>query len=416
MNPDNPWFLFLLCSVIGLYLLETVSVLLNLKHLSQPLPEDFKDVFDEAAFAKSQAYSRESARHDLIASGVRLAVFLVFWLAGGFPWLQSVVAGVTVSPIYQGLLGISLLHLGSSLISLPFTCYDTFKIEAKYGFNKTTPAVFIADQIKGLVLGAVIGLPVLALLLWLFGTFPGAWLWAWLAVTVLVLALQYIAPRYLMPLFNKFTPLEDGPLKTAIQSLSGTCAFPVKELFVIDGSRRSTKGNAFFAGFGKNKRIALYDTLIEKHPQSELLAVLAHEIGHFKRGHIVQRLWVAVVQLAVIFLLMGTVLSHPGLHAAFGLAHPVLWLGFVFFMILFEPVQTVLGILSGLWSRKHEYEADAYAAGATGGPADMTAALKRLARDTLSNLTPHPLTVFLHYSHPPMIQRLAALRKLETIP
>jgi STE24 endopeptidase len=416
MNPDNPWFLFLLCSVIGLYLLETVSVLLNLKHLSQPLPEDFKDVFDEAAFAKSQAYSRESARHDLIASGVRLAVFLVFWLAGGFPWLQSVVAGVTVSPIYQGLLGISLLHLGSSLISLPFTCYDTFKIEAKYGFNKTTPAVFIADQIKGLVLGAVIGLPVLALLLWLFGTFPGAWLWAWLAVTVLVLALQYIAPRYLMPLFNKFTPLEDGPLKTAIQSLSGTCAFPVKELFVIDGSRRSTKGNAFFAGFGKNKRIALYDTLIEKHPQPELLAVLAHEIGHFKRGHIVQRLWVAVVQLAVIFLLMGTVLSHPGLHAAFGLAHPVLWLGFVFFMILFEPVQTVLGILSGLWSRKHEYEADAYAAGATGGPADMTAALKRLARDTLSNLTPHPLTVFLHYSHPPMIQRLAALRKLETIP
>ena len=416
MSPDNPWFLFLLCSVIGLYLLETVSVLLNLKHLSQPLPEDFKDVFDEAAFAKSQAYSRESARHDLIASGVRLAVFLGFWLEGGFPWLQSVVAGVTASPIYQGLLGISLLHLGSSLISLPFTCYDTFKIEAKYGFNKTTPAVFIADQIKGLVLGAVIGLPVLALLLWLFGTFPGAWLWAWLAVTVLVLALQYIAPRYLMPLFNKFTPLEDGPLKTAIQTLSGTCAFPVKELFVIDGSRRSTKGNAFFAGFGKNKRIALYDTLIEKHPPPELLAVLAHEIGHFKRGHIVQRLWVAVVQLAVIFLLMGTVLSHPGLHAAFGLSRPVLWLGFVFFMILFEPVQTVLGILSGLWSRKHEYEADAYAAGATGGPADMTAALKRLARDTLSNLTPHPLTVFLHYSHPPMIQRLAALRKLETTP
>ena len=416
MTPDNPWFLFLLCSVLGLYLLETVSVLLNLKHLSQPLPEDFKDVFDEAAFAKSQAYSRESARHDLIAGGVRLAVFLAFWLGGGFPWLQAVVAGITASPIYQGLLGISLLHLGSSLISLPFTCYDTFKIEAKYGFNKTTPAVFIADQIKGLALGAVIGLPVLALLLWLFGTFPGAWLWAWLAVTVLVLALQYIAPRYLMPLFNKFTPLEDGPLKTAIQTLSGTCAFPVKELFVIDGSRRSTKGNAFFAGFGKNKRIALYDTLIEKHPQPELLAVLAHEIGHSKRGHIVQRLIVAVVQLAVIFLLMGTVLSHPGLHAAFGLSSPVLWLGFVFFMILFEPVQTVLGILSGLWSRKHEYEADAYAAGATGGPADMTAALKRLARDTLSNLTPHPLTVFLHYSHPPMIQRLAALRKLTITP
>jgi STE24 endopeptidase len=254
-------------------------------------------------------------------------------------------------------------------------------------------------------------LPVLALLLWLFGTFPGAWLWAWLAVTVLVLALQYLAPRYLMPIFNKFTPLEDGSLKTAIHALSEKCAFPVKELFVIDGSRRSTKGNAFFAGFGNNKRIALYDTLIEKHPQPELLAVLAHEIGHYKRGHIVQRLIVAVLQLAVLFLLMGTVLGNAGLHAAFGLPAPVLWLGFVFFTILFEPAQTVLGILSGLWSRKHEYEADAYAAGATGGAADMIAALKRLARDTLSNLTPHPLTVFLHYSHPPMVQRLAALRK-----
>ena len=412
MTPENPWFLFLLCSVIGLQLLETVSVQLNLKHLSQPLPDEFHEVFSAEDFAKSQAYSRESARHDLIASGVRLAIFLTFWLAGGFAWMQSFVSGFTSSPIFQGLLGISLLHLAGTLLSLPFSWYDTFHIEAKYGFNKTTPGVFIADQIKGLVLGALIGLPVLALLLWLFGTFPGAWLWAWLAVTVLVLALQYIAPRYLMPLFNKFTPLEDGPLKTAIQSLSEKCTFPVKELFVIDGSRRSTKGNAFFAGFGNNKRIALYDTLIEKHPEPELLAVLAHEIGHFKRGHIGQRLVVAVIQLAVIFLLMGTVLGNPGLHAAFGLSHPVLWLGFVFFMILFEPVQTILGILSGLWSRKHEYEADAYAAAATGGPADMTAALKRLARDTLSNLTPHPLTVFLHYSHPPMIQRLAALRRL----
>jgi len=412
MTADNPWFLFLLCSVLGLYVLEVVSVVLNIRHLRQPLPDEFSDVFDAEAFARSQAYSRESARHDLIAGGVRLAVFVIFWLAGGFAWLQALVGGVTASPILQGLLGIGLLQAGGALLSLPFEWHDTFKIEAKYGFNKTTPGVFFADRLKGLALGGAIGLPVLALLLWLFGTFPAAWVWAWLAVTVLVLTLQYVAPRYLMPLFNKFTPLEDGALKSAIHGLAETCAFPVKELFVIDGSRRSTKGNAFFAGFGQHKHIALYDTLIEKHPQPELLAVLAHEIGHFKRGHIVQRLVLAVVQLAVIFLLMGTVLAHPGLHAAFGLDRPVLWLGVVFFMILFEPVQTVLGVLSGLWSRKHEYEADAYAAGATGGPAAMSAALKRLARDSLSNLTPHPLTVFLHYSHPPMIQRLEALRKL----
>ena len=412
MTLDNPWFIFLLVSVTGLFLLEVVSVLLNVKHLRQPLPVDFEDVFDAETVARSQAYSRESARHQVVAAGVRLAVFLGFWLAGGFVWLEGWVSGLVVSPIGQGLLGLSLLHVAGTLLSLPFDWHDTFKIEAKYGFNKTTPSVFLADLVKGLALGALIGLPVLAVLLWLFGTFPGAWLWAWLVVTVLVLVLQYVAPRYLMPLFNTFTPLADGPLKSAIYGLSERCAFPVKEVFVIDGSRRSTKGNAFFAGFGRNKRIALYDTLIEKHSQPELLAVLAHEIGHCKRGHIVQRLAVSVVQLALIFLMMGTVLSHPGLHAAFGLSQPVLWLGFVFFSILFEPAQTVMGILSGLWSRKHEYEADAYAAGATGGPADMTAALKRLARDSLSNLTPHPLTVFLHYSHPPMIQRLAALRAL----
>jgi len=412
MTPDNPWFVILLCSVTGLFLLEMVSVILNLRHLSQPLPAEFADVFDAATFEKSQAYSRESSRFGLIEGGVRLAAFLVFWLAGGFPWLESIVGGLTRSPILQGLAGISLLHLASSLIGLPFDWYDTFKIEAKYGFNKTTPSVFVVDRLKGLALGAGLGLPLLALLLWMFGAFPNAWLWAWLAVTVVVLALQYVAPRYLMPLFNKFTPLEDGPLKSAIQALADRCSFPVQELFVIDGSRRSTKGNAFFAGFGRHKRIALFDTLIEKHSQPELLAVLAHEIGHFKRGHIIQRLVLAVVQLAGLFLLMGSVLKNPGLHAAFGLERPVLWLGFVFFMILFEPVQTVIGVLTGLWSRKHEYEADAYASAATGGPADMISALKRLARDSLSNLTPHPLAVFLHYSHPPMIERLAALRRL----
>ncbi len=412
MSLDNPWFLFLLVSLLGIHALEVVASMLNIRRLRQPLPGEFEDVFDAEAFARSQNYSRESARFEMVAGGVRAAAFLVFWLAGGFPWLQSWVSGLTASPIVQGLIGVGFLQLASTVLSLPFEWHDTFGIEAKYGFNKTTPAVFAADRAKGLALGALIGLPVLALLLWLFGRFPNAWIWAWLSVTALILALQYIAPRYLMPIFNKFTPLADGPLKSAIHALAERCRYPVKELFVIDGSRRSTKGNAFFAGFGRHKRIALYDTLIEKHTQAELLAVLAHEIGHFKRGHIVQRLVFAVLQLAVIFLVMGALLSHPGLHAAFGLEKPVLWLGFVFFMVLFEPMQTVIGVITSFWSRRHEFEADAFAAQATGGPADMIAALKRLARDSLANLTPHPLTVFLHYSHPPILQRLEALRRL----
>jgi STE24 endopeptidase len=412
MHSANPWFLVLLVSLIGLHVLETVATLLNLRRLDPRLPEEFAGVFSEADYAKSQEYARESERFDLMAGTSRLVVFLGFWLGGGFAWLDGLVRGMAEGEIVRGLLGFALMHAGATLVSLPFEIYGTFRIEAKYGFNKTTPGTFAADRVKGLGLAAGIGLPLLALLLWIFQRVPQAWVWAWVATTVFMLALQFVAPRWLMPLYNKFTPLDEGPLRRAILGLAERCAFPLRDVFIIDGSRRSTKGNAFFAGFGRNKRIALYDTLVEKHPEPELLAVLAHEIGHFKRRHIVQRLVAAVVQLAVLFLCMGLVLTNAGLAEAFGLKGPTLWLGFVFFMILFEPVQLLIGIAGNVWSRRHEFEADEYAASVTGGPEAMTGALKRLARDSLSNLTPHPLYVFLHYSHPPMLERLAALRGL----
>ena len=412
MHSANPWFLVLLVSLIGLHVLETVATLLNLRRLDPRLPEEFAGVFSEADYAKSQEYARESERFDLMAGTFRLVVFLGFWLGGGFAWLDGLVRGMAEGEIVRGLLGFALMHAGATLVSLPFEVYGTFRIEAKYGFNKTTPGTFVADHVKGLGLAAGIGLPLLALLLWIFQRVPQAWVLAWVVTTVFMLALQFVAPRWLMPLFNKFTPLDEGPLRRAILGLAERCAFPLRDVFIIDGSRRSTKGNAFFAGFGRNKRIALYDTLVEKHPEPELLAVLAHEIGHFKKRHIVQRLVAAVVQLAVLFLCMGLVLTNAGLAEAFGLERPTLWLGFVFFMILFEPVQLLIGIAGNVWSRRHEFEADAYAASVTGGPEAMTGALKRLARDSLSNLTPHPLYVFLHYSHPPMLERLAALRGL----
>ena len=412
MHSANPWFLVLLVSLIGLHVLETVATLLNLRRLDPRLPEEFAGVFSEADYAKSQEYARESERFDLMAGTFRLLVFLGFWLGGGFAWLDGLVRGMAEGEIVRGLLGFALMHAGATLVSLPFEVYGTFRIEAKYGFNKTTPGTFVADHVKGLGLAAGIGLPLLALLLWIFQRVPQAWVWAWVATTVFMLALQFVAPRWLMPLYNKFTPLEEGPLRRAILGLAERCAFPLRDVFIIDGSRRSTKGNAFFAGFGRNKRIAQYDTLVEKHPEPELLAVLAHEIGHFKKRHIVQRLVAAVVQLAVLFLCMGLVLTNAGLAEAFGLERPTLWLGFVFFMILFEPVQLLIGIAGNVWSRRHEFEADEYAASVTGGPEAMTGALKRLARDSLSNLTPHPLYVFLHYSHPPMLERLAALRGL----
>jgi len=414
MHPSNPWFLFLLGSLVGLHLLEVVASLLNLKRLQPSLPEEFTGVFSPDDYARSQQYTRESERFSLITGTVRLLAFLAFWLAGGFGWLDSLVRSLATSEIIQGLLGFSFLYLASSLLSLPFEIHDTFRIEAKYGFNKTSPATFAADHLKGLALSAIVGLPLLALLLFIFQRSPQAWLWAWLATTIFLLAIQFIAPRWLMPLFHKFTPLDDGPLRSAILSLASRCQFPLSDVFIVDGSRRSTKANAFFAGFGRHKRIALFDTLVDKHPEPELLAVLAHEIGHFRRHHIIQRLIAAVLQLAVLFLLMGLLLNNAQLFKAFGVSQPSLWLGFVFFMILFEPAQLLISIASSLWSRKHEYEADAYAADATGGPDSMIAALKRLARDSLSNLTPHPLYVFLHYSHPPMLNRIAALRALST--
>jgi STE24 endopeptidase len=414
MEFSNPYFTVILLSVLLLHALEVVSSWLNLRRLSPVLPPGMEDVYEPEAYAKSQAYTRESERFDLLAGGVKLTAFLLFWLCGGFAWLDGLVSGWTASPVWQGVWGAGILYLLSTVLDLPFSWYDTFKIEAKYGFNKTTPGTFAADVVKGMLLAAGLGLPLIALLVWIFG-FPNAWLWAWLAVTVLMLALQYIAPRWLMPLFNKFTPLPDGSLKDAIHALSAKCQFPLAGLFVIDGSRRSTKANAFFAGFGRHKRIALYDTLIEKHPEPELIAVLAHEIGHFKCRHIVQRMVVSVVQLAVVFLLMGLFLNNTQLHAAFGVKEPRVWLSFVFFLFLFEPVQLLLGIAGNLWSRKHEFEADAYAARVTGGPQAMMSGLKRLARDTLANLTPHPLVVFLHYSHPPMPQRLAALAEAEGV-
>ena len=411
MEFSNPWFTVIFLSVLGLHAMEVIATVLNLRRLSPKLPAGLEDIYEAEAYAKSQAYTRESERFGLVSGSLRLAVFIIFWLAGGFGWLDGLVRSWTDSPVWQGLAGFSLLYAASTVIGLPFSWYDTFRIEAKYGFNKTTPGTFVIDIIKGLVLAALLGGPLMALLIWIFDTWDNAWLWAWIATTILMLALQYIAPRWLMPLFNKFTPLPDGSLKNEINALSAKCDFPLAGLFVIDGSKRSTKANAFFAGFGRNKRIALYDTLIEKHPEPELIAVLAHEIGHFKCRHIVQRMVVAVVQMALLFLLMGFFMKSSGLHSAFGVTRPSVWLSFVFFMYLFEPVQTVIGIAGNMWSRRHEFEADAYAARVTGSPQPLMSGLKRLARDTLANLTPHPFYAFIHYSHPPMQERLAALAK-----
>jgi STE24 endopeptidase len=299
------------------------------------------------------------------------------------------------------------------LLSLPFSVYSTFAIEERFGFNKTTPRTFILDLLKGMGLMAVIGGPLIAGILAFFEyTGAHAWLYCWAITTVVMLFLQFIAPTWIMPLFNKFTPLEEGELRERILAYARSVNFPLENLFVMDGSRRSTKSNAFFTGFGKRKRIALFDTLIAKHTVAELVSVLAHEIGHYKKKHILQGLIISILHSGVMFFLLSFFISHKGLFDAFYMDKMSLYTGLIFFSLLYTPIELILSIFLQIVSRKHEYEADRFAAETTHQPKEMISALKKLARDNLSNLTPHPFYVFLNYSHPPMLERIRAIRSL----
>ena len=396
--------------MLGFYLLDVCSRVLNLGALKPELPNAFSDVFDADEYAKSQEYTRVGTRFELVEDSITLCAFLAFWWLGGFGAVDAVVRQVTEHAILQGLLFMGVLFLASSLLSWPFELYDTFVIEERFGFNKTTVGTFFADKAKGILLAILFGAPLMSVVLYLFEHFGTlAWLYGWITVAAFSLVMAYIAPTVIMPLFNKFEPLEDGELKSAIQTMSKKCEFPLTEVYEIDGSKRSTKSNAFFTGLGKNKKIALYDTLIKNNGVNELVAVLAHEIGHYKRKHILQTLVLSIGQMFVLFFLLGLFLNNEGLFQAFGVRDVSVYGSLVFFTFLFEPVSKLLGVVMMVLSRKNEFEADAYAAEVTGHPEDLVSGLKKLSKDNLSNLTPHPFFVFLNYSHPPMLQRIAAL-------
>jgi STE24 endopeptidase len=313
-------------------------------------------------------------------------------------------------PVATGTFTVALTTFASALISLPFTLWSTFKIEAAFGFNRTTVGTFILDQLKATLLLALLGLPLLALIIWLFESLSWAAAAAWLTVALFSLLMTWVSPRFIMPLFLRFDPLPDGPLREAILKLSQKLEFPVADVSVVDGSRRSSKANAFFAGFGKSKRIALYDTLIESHTQDELLAVLAHEIGHSKRGHVTRHLLVALSESALLFAGLHFALQSPGFFAAFGITGTPVGLGLAVFTILYKPYSLLLSLPGLKLSRVHEFEADAFARAAMGSATPLETALRKLSSDHLAHPAPHPLAVSLHYTHPPLLQRLTALQ------
>lgn len=409
----NGYLIFILALLVFNWLLSLLVETLNIKHVSTRIPAEFEGLYDDEKYAKSQAYLKENTRFDQIQSAIMLPLTIAFILLGGFSWINHIAQATTGNMILQGLVFGGMLMVIGQITGLPFSIYTTFVIEEKFGFNKTTAKTFVIDLIKGLLLTVLLGAPIFSLVLWIFSSVSLAWLWAWVALSMIQLFIMFIAPVVILPMFNKFTPLEDGALRTAIEEFAAKQDFVISGIFKIDGSKRSTKSNAYFTGFGKTKRIALYDTLIENHSTEELVGVLAHEIGHCKRGHIKKSIVISMLSTLLMFFILSLFISKEGLYAAFGIEGTPLYAGLIFFGFLYAPISMILGLLGNIMSRKHEFEADAFAAETTRAPGEMIKALKKLSVDNLSNLTPHPLKVFLEYSHPPVLERINALRKFE---
>jgi STE24 endopeptidase len=407
----NLYRLFIVAALLAKFLLDLVSEWLNLRALRPDLPAELQGFYDPQQYSKSQAYARAHSRLGIVQSIFDLAVLLTFWFAGGFNRLDQIVRGIHPNAIVAGILYIGIILLAGMALSLPFSIYSTFVIEEKFGFNRTTARTFAADRLKSLGLAAVLGIPLLAAILWFF-QFAGnpAWLYCWVVSAAVTLILQFVAPVWILPLFNKFTPLAEGDLKERISQYAARAGLAFRGIFVMDGSKRSSKANAFFSGIGRNRRIALFDTLIEQHTVPELVAVLAHEIGHLKKRHILQGMAVGIAHAGAVFFLMSLFLNNRGLFDAFYVEQVSVYGSLLFFGLLYEPLSLVLSILLNAFSRKQEREADFYAARTIEDPEEMVTALKKLSVKNLSNLTPHPFYVFLHYSHPPLLQRIESIR------
>ncbi|SLM27899.1 Endopeptidase family protein [Desulfamplus magnetovallimortis] len=391
-------------------ILNITAEYLNIAKITPNLPDEFNDYYDQERYEKSQEYLRVCTKFGFITTMTDLLFFLCFWFLKGFDVVDTVVRNLGQGPVVTGLAYIGTLLILKGIISLPFSIYSTFVIEERFGFNKTTPLLFIKDLVKSIVISAILGSIIIgAILAFLESAGEWAWIICWGVSTIFILAVQYIVPTWIMPLFNKFTPLEEGELKHAILNYADNVGFPVSNIFVMDGSKRSTKANAFFTGFGKNRRIALFDTLIENYSTEELLAIIAHEIGHYKKKHIQKRMITGILQMGVIFFLISVFISYQGLFDAFFMTETSIYAGLIFFSMLFSPIDMIISVIMQFLSRKDEYEADRFAVKTTGLGTPMKSALKKLSVQNLSNLNPHPFYVFLNYSHPPIMNRLKAI-------
>jgi len=412
----NTYLVIILCIIVGNYLSDIVVETLNVRHARTDLPEEYEGYYDAEEYKRAQNYLRENTRFEIIVSTITTPITVAFILVGGFNFVDQIARTFRLGPISTGLIFAGILMLASQIISIPFSAYSTFVIEEKYGFNRTTVRTFILDILKTWLLAATIAAPVFSVVLWFFGKAGNwAWVYCWVVVVLFQIALTFFAPVVILPLFNKFYPLGDGKLKAAIEDYVRSQNLRMKGVFKMDASKRSTKTNAFFTGFGKFRRIVLFDTLIEKYSVDELVSILAHETGHYKKKHVFKSILMSIVTMGLMFFLISFFINNEGLFSAFRMQNTSIYASLIFFAFLYAPINMVISIFSKMLSRKREYEADAYAVGTYRKPESMISALKKLTVDNLSNLTPHPLKVFLSYAHPPVLERIRAIRRKELL-
>ncbi len=413
----NVYLTIILSALIGEFILRTVARHLNLKALSPDLPAEFVGVYDEAKYRKSQEYTRANTKVAHFSSAFDLVVIVGFILMGGFDYMDGLAREWVSMPILRGIVFFGMLYVVKDILSVPFSLYETFILEEKFKFNRTTVKTFVVDKVKTFILVAILGSILLGIIFALLeGSGSHSWIYAWAVVSLFIILSPLVFTAIIAPLFNKFTPLGEGALQSAIEQYTERVGFPLAEISVMDGSKRSGRSNAYFGGLGRNKRIVLFDTLIEKHSIDELVAILAHEVGHYKKKHILKGLCVSILHVGALLFFLSHFVENRGLFDAFKMAETSVYAGLVFFTILYSPIELLLSIAMNAVSRKHEYEADAFAVGSLDSSKALVKSLKTLSVSNLGNLTPHALTVFLNYSHPPILQRISALRRVETSP
>ena len=409
---ENLYYYIIIFAIIIEYVLSSISSILDIKNITPTIPSDFKKAYDQEKYILSQDYLKARTSFGLFSSSFSLILIMIVIHSDIFGLLDQFVRGQSDSYILQGLLFIGIIYFFQDIVSLPFSIYHTFVIEERFGFNKTTLNLFIIDKIKGYAIFIVLGSIVITPILYFFHVYGDiGWLIAWSILTAFMIAVQPLFVHVIAPMFNKFTPLEEGELRSAIEKYTAKVNFPLARIDIMDGSKRSAHSNAYFTGFGKSRRIAIFDTLVEKHSTNEIVSVVAHEVGHYKLKHIFQGTILGIIETGIMLFAFNLIMNDISLFQVFGVSQLSVHAGIVFFSMLYAPVSMFTSIVTTAISRKNEYEADKYSYDTTNNREALVSMLIGLSANNLSHLTPHPLKVFLSYSHPPVVDRIKAVKQ-----